>query len=219
MLSSHLSPPSPTPPQVQRCCAALTSLGFEDVRTFEVLLRPFDVQAGALPPADPLFVPGAASTIKAAPVAPSSADASGTAAASAGSKRRRDEATAEGEAVAAAGAEAAPESAVGDGEKEAEAAAGDGSAADVPAPSKGPEPPSGEHRKPEPPARSRFAAAKGVLLRPETAIRGHTGYLTFAVLYPRAAAAGAADSKAVREEEGAAPAGEAAAQLGAGVSH
>ena len=202
-------------PQVQRCCAALAALGFEDIRTFETLLRPYEVQMGAaLPPADPLFAaaPGPAlaalaaapphtATVAAAGPIPEAAEADVPDTALAGSKRRR---SLDGAGVAAtdetgvppvlAAVHDAPEQGLkSEHDAEGEAAVAADSATTCPEAVDSTALPSQNQsdsttqappRKQQAPRLRRGPSRPtGILLRPETAIRGHTGYLTFAVLY------------------------------------
>lgn len=202
-------------PQVQRCCAALAALGFEDIRTFETLLRPYEVQMGAaLPPADPLFAAAPGPTPAALAAAPSSAaavtaagptheavEAEARDTALAGSKRRR---SLDGAGVAAGDApketgippvlavahDAPEQESRGGPDAEGEAAVAATTCAEaVDSTASAPQIQSEATtqalpRKQQAP-RLRRAPSRptGILLRPETAIRGHTGYLTFAVLY------------------------------------
>jgi tRNA (adenine57-N1/adenine58-N1)-methyltransferase len=158
---------SPCIEQVARVVAAAGAAGFDDVRTFETLLRPWGVAVDAAPPRAsrlPVDAPPAG-----APAALPAAQWS--AARRAGGKRAR--AGADGDAADDAD-EGAGEGDAAQGEPAAVAAPA-GAPAGAPAAAAAPQP---RGVVPYPP----LDAIAGVTVAPLATARGHTGYLTVATL-------------------------------------
>jgi hypothetical protein len=176
---------SPCIEQVQRTCLELDRLGFSEISTIEILLRSFEVQSHVtfpMPKFQQPYPPRRERNFSANAAAAASAPASAapTAATPAASGESRKRPLEEG-GDATAEAESAPEK---------KAKLEDGSAfatpADLPAGTKAPEP---SFAPPAAPAAAPAAVAAQkvqppltlVTTKPYQLMRGHTGYLTFAV--------------------------------------
>jgi hypothetical protein len=151
---------------------ALADLGFEDIRTIETLLRPFDVQMGTLRPADAVLSSASGATTGDGAVTSALAVSD----IGAGAKRKRDS------AVFVSGGEGPDSSSTvsqsdrsGGGEALADSAR---VPPGVPTTST-----AVAKRRWRRDAPTGNAGNIDVLMRPDAAIRGHTGYLTFATLY------------------------------------
>ena len=197
---------SPCIEQVQRTCVELAAMGFEDIRTLETLMRPFDLFTAPLQPSKldmiaaqpdnesaaaaegrgrkrPRELPHATALpqVEGSGVAPANAAISS----SSDADGTTDSAALPAEGVAAAGAASAaaatatpgaPSLSVAPVDAQATGVAGAAAAA-VPVPAR-------EMSVPFPPSLASMASL-ALREKPSITIRGHTGYLTFATLYQR----------------------------------
>jgi len=194
---------SPCIEQVQRTATRLRALGFEDIRTVEALARDFDVLAAAMPRAKdvrPYFAAGADAAAAAATAdagaagdaapAPAAAPPARTWAATRSGTGKRPRPADAAAAATAAAAEPPPPPAAA-----LESAPAPAPAAEPPAPGGG--------LVPVPPFPAWAAAPLPLAVRQVgEGAAGHTGYLTFAMLYTkRLSSADAVAGKLLVEED------------------